>query len=80
MKRLLVNSKSSLLLKIIYKCTIYYNYLLAQLHLIQTNLQASKLLKTHMYRHKVIKNAKVVKAWIKLKLFFCFGPNEITST
>ncbi len=25
--------------------------------------------KTHLYRHKVIKNAKFIKAWIKLKLF-----------
>ncbi len=35
----------------------------------QTNLQASKLLKTLMYGHKIIKNAKLIKAWIKLKLF-----------
>ncbi len=27
------------------------------------------ILKTHMYRHKVIKNAKLIKAGIKLKLF-----------
>ncbi len=44
------------------------HYLQAQLHLIQTNLQASKLIITHLYRHKVIKNAKLIKTWIKLKL------------
>jgi hypothetical protein len=54
---------------IIYKCTKDYNYLQMHLHLIQTNLQASKLLKTHMYRHKVIKNTKLIKARIKLRLF-----------
>ncbi len=27
------------------------------------------LLKTHMYRHKVIKNVKLIKARIKLRLF-----------
>ncbi len=37
------------------------------LNLIQTYLQTSKLLKTHMYRQKVIKNANLIKAWIKLK-------------
>ncbi len=63
-KRLLVNFKSSLLLKIIYKCTTYYNYLQTHLHLIQTNLQASKKLKTHIYRHKVIENPKLIKACI----------------
>jgi hypothetical protein len=35
-KRLLVNFKSSLLLKIIYK---YYSYLQTHLHLMHTNLQ-----------------------------------------
>ncbi len=49
--------------------TKHYNYLQTQLHLIQTNLQSSKLLKKHMYRHKVIKNAKLIKARIKLKPF-----------
>jgi len=44
------------------------HYLQAHLHLKQTNLQASKLLKTHLYRHKVIKNAKLIKTWITLKL------------
>jgi len=73
MKRLLVNFKSSLLLVIIYKCTKHYNYLQTHLHLIQTNLQASKLFKTHMYRHTVIKNAKLIKAWIKSKLFIDVG-------
>ena len=29
--------------------------------------------KTHMCRHKVIKNTKVVKAWIKLKMFIVLG-------
>ncbi len=28
-----------------------------------------KVIKTCTYRHKVIKNAKLIKAWIKLKLF-----------
>ncbi len=45
-----------------YKC---YNYLQTHLHLMQTNLQASRLLKAHMHRHKVIKNAIVIKLWIK---------------
>ncbi len=43
------------------------HYLQAHLHLIQTNLQA-KLIITHLYRHKVIKNAKLIKTWITLKL------------
>jgi hypothetical protein len=35
-----------------------------------TNIFTSiKVIETHMYRHKVIKNAKLIKAWIKLKLF-----------
>ncbi len=71
--RLLVNFKSSLLLMIIYKCTKHYNYLQAHLHLIQTYLQASNVIKSHMYRHKVIKNTKLVKAWVKLKLFIDLG-------
>jgi hypothetical protein len=33
----------------------------------QTHLQASKLSKTNMHRHKVIKNAKLIKAWTELK-------------
>ncbi len=68
-KRILVNFKSILLHLIIHKRTKHYNYLQMDLHLIKTNLQASKLLKTHMYRHKVIKNVKLIKAWIKLRLF-----------
>jgi len=35
MKRLLVNFKSRLLLKIVYKCVTFYNYL----HFLQTHLQ-----------------------------------------
>ncbi len=46
----------------------HHNYLQIHLHLIQTIIQASKLLK-HMYRHKHIKNAKLIKAWIILKPF-----------
>jgi hypothetical protein len=72
-EKLLVCFKSSLLLKIIYKCTEHYNYLETHLHVIQTNLQVSKLLKSHTYRHKVIKNAKLVKVWIKLKMFIDLG-------
>jgi hypothetical protein len=45
MKKLLANFKSSLLLMSIYKCTKHLNYLQTHLHLIQTNLQALKLLK-----------------------------------
>jgi hypothetical protein len=45
MKKLLANFKSSLLQMSIYKCTKYLNYLQTHLHLIQTNLQALKLLK-----------------------------------
>jgi hypothetical protein len=29
--------------------------------------------KTHMYRHRGIKNAKIIKAWIKLKLNIVLG-------
>jgi len=43
------------------------------LNLIQTYLQTSKLLKTHMYMHKDIKNANLIKAWIKLKQFIDLG-------
>ncbi len=39
-----------------------------------TNIFASiKAIKTHMYRNKVIKNAKFMTAWIKLKLFIVLG-------
>ena len=54
MKRLLANFKSGLLQKIIYECTKHYNYLETHLHLIQTNLRASKLSKTYLSRHKAI--------------------------
>jgi hypothetical protein len=70
---ILFHFKSSSLLTIIYKCTKHYNYLQTHLHLLQPNLRASKLIKTLMYRHKVIKNAKLVKARIKLKLFIDLG-------
>ncbi len=36
-------------------------------------LQAAKLLKTQMYKHKVTKNDKLIKAWIKLKLLIGLG-------
>jgi hypothetical protein len=75
-ERLQVNFKSVLLLTIIYKCTKYYNYLQTHLQLIQTNLQASKLIKTHIYRCKVIKSSKLIKAWIKLKQFIVPGPTK----
>ncbi len=58
---------------IICKSTKHHNYLQTHLHLIQTNLHAWALLKTHTYWHKVIKNAKLIKAWIKLKLFIVLG-------
>ncbi len=51
-ERLFVRFRSSLFVKIIYKCTKHYNYLHAYLHLAQTYLQASKLLKTYIYKHK----------------------------
>jgi hypothetical protein len=54
------------------KCTKHYNYLQAHLHLIQRNLQASKLLKTHVQTQSY-KNAKLIKAWVKLKLFIVLG-------
>ncbi len=41
--------------------------LFTSLHLIQAALQALKLLKTHKYEHKVIQNAKLIKASIELK-------------
>jgi hypothetical protein len=64
MKRLLVTVRFRLrlLVTVIYKCTKHYNYL-------QTYLQASKLLNTctHIYTNtKVLKNAKLIKAWVKL--------------
>jgi hypothetical protein len=59
---------------IIYKCTKHYNYLQMYFSFKQTYLQASKFLKTQMYRQEVIKNAKLIKAWIKLKLFIILGP------
>ncbi len=37
------------------------------------NFTSIKLLKMHMYRHKVIKDTKLIKAWIKLKLFIGLG-------
>ncbi len=33
-----------------------------------------------MYRHKFIKGAKLIKAWMKLKTVNCSWLNEITST
>jgi hypothetical protein len=42
-------------------------------NLVQTNLQASNLVKTYMFRHKVIQNAKLIKAWNKLKLIIVLG-------
>jgi hypothetical protein len=51
-ERILVSIRSSVLVKIIYKCTKHYNYLHAYLHLAQTYLQTSELLKTYIYRHK----------------------------
>jgi hypothetical protein len=77
MKSLLVNFTSSLQMRIIYKCTKQYSYIQTHLHLLRTNLQASMLSKTPIYRHKVIKNAKLNKARIKLKLFI--GLNEPNS-
>ncbi len=32
-----------------------------------------KVIKTHVYRHKVIKNVKLIKALIKLKLVIFLG-------
>ncbi len=32
-----------------------------------------KVIKLRMYRHKVIKNAKLIKVWIKLKLIIVPG-------
>ncbi len=34
----------------------------------------------HTHRHKFIKGAKLIKAWIKLKTVHCSWLNEITST
>ncbi len=53
---------------IIYNCRNHYKYLQTHLHLIQTNLWASNVLKTNMRIHKFIKNTKLYKAWIELKL------------
>jgi hypothetical protein len=33
-----------------------------------------------MYRHKVIKNVKLIQAWIKLKLFIDLGLMKKTFT
>ncbi len=68
-KRLLVNFKSSVLIEIIYKCkknitrTCY-----THLQYNTNKFTSIKVIKTYMYRHKVIKNAKLIKAWNKLKL------------
>jgi hypothetical protein len=61
MKRLLVNIKSSLLLKTIYECSKHYNYLQTDLHLIETNLQASKLLKHVRTDTKLLKMPSSLK-------------------
>ncbi len=36
------------------------------LHFNTSKVTSIKVIKTHVYRHKVIKNAKLIKAWIKL--------------
>ncbi len=73
MKRLFVNFKSSLLLMIICKCTKHYNYLETHLHLILTYLRASKLLKAHMYRPKVIKMPSLLKLGLNEKRCIILG-------
>ncbi len=70
-RRVLVNFKGSLLLKIIYKCRKHYNYL--QTRYITNKFASIKVIKTHMYRHQVIRNAKLFKVWIKFKLFIDLG-------
>jgi len=71
---LLVNFISSLLLKIFtnvqniatkYKCI--YSF-------IEMNLEASKLSKYICTNSKFIKNAKHIKAWLKLKWLIVQGP------
>jgi hypothetical protein len=42
-------------------------------NLIQMNLQASKLLKHICTDTKFIKNAKLIKAWLKLKQLIVLG-------
>ncbi len=39
---------------------------------------SNKVIKTQMYRHKVIENTKLIEASIKLKLFNCSWLNKIT--
>jgi hypothetical protein len=39
----------------------------------QTNLTSMKVIKTHMHGHKVIKNAKLIEARIKLKQIIVLG-------
>jgi len=43
----------------------------AYLHFKTNKFTSIKVIKTHMY--KVIKNAKLIKAWIKLKLIIVLG-------
>ncbi len=72
MKRLFVNFKSHYwrLFTNVQNITIKYKHVY---NLTQTNLQAKKVIKTHRYRHKVIKNAKLIKARIKLTLIIVLG-------
>jgi hypothetical protein len=62
----------------------HYKYLQTLLHKLQTYLQASKLLKntcTHICTDtKVIKKAKLVKAWIHLKLFIVLALMKYRNT
>jgi hypothetical protein len=67
--RQLVNFKSSLLLKIIYKCTKHQ----MPLQFNANTFTSIKVIKTHMYRNKVIKNVKLSKAWIRLKRSIVLG-------
>jgi hypothetical protein len=45
----------------------------AYLHFKTNKFTSIEVIKTHMYSHKVIKFAKLIKAWIKLKLIIVLG-------
>jgi hypothetical protein len=72
----LIQTNLHLIQKHLHLIQTHLHLIQTHLHLIQTNLQTSKLLKIILYRYKIIKNAKLIKAWIKLKLFIDLGLNK----
>jgi hypothetical protein len=59
------------LVTVIYKCAKHYNYFQAQFRPNTfTNIKVIKNTCTHTYTDK---NAKLIKAWVQLKLFIVLG-------